>query len=588
MAETGKGSGIPEGGFTDEYEVEVWLGLQPSTSALAVAWRMAGRVIPLIVQEKPHSVIFPTLYALAVSRYASIWNGRRSHEINNSARKSRFLAASASIDAKSKDAVYCSARSVYAASSSRHDAIKAAISISSRSSILVSTYATAAKLDSWRQLSLDASLLEKHEHSKFKDVPLWFAGLDKIDVSSPPAWVEDSWTALRRELRAQPLSQGWSTWIDWYDDILHGRPGTTSNPDIEFARLFGHPEAGVRITEDDWEAGPAVVNPKIRQVLDFFKVADALAEEVADGSAEPSSVLAATQPLSAGATFQLVGAKFKIVQSEFTEDAIVAQKKIVQLEFDDIKKKLARLAEVSSRVSNKQGWEYFHEDVQNLVLCTDIDLTEIAQTISIVWGRLVTLGGYLELDNNLRSPKARSNVTALDEDVRRPLSDLIRVAAPWVRQFPTAREKDVEAGNFLARPELLEPAKQLFENADRDELLTRSDVADLKRLLLSVQRGELQAKKAGAYATSSARNLIVEAAKLVAGGMVGATISAALEPEMNAAGQWLRGSAMQIEQIMADSPDDLRLAIQEIIDDLPDDPKGPVVLDALPPERRKK
>jgi hypothetical protein len=91
---------------------------------------------------------------------------------------------------------------------------------------------------------------------------------DWADYSKPTHWAEDWLGNACRELRDQPRDHQWSVWIDWYDDVFHGKPSLTRNLDIEFARLFGHPDAGVEITEDDWKAGPSVVNPKIRQVLD--------------------------------------------------------------------------------------------------------------------------------------------------------------------------------------------------------------------------------------------------------------------------------------------------------------------------------
>jgi hypothetical protein len=73
MAETGKSGGIPEGGFAKHKQLEAWLEDQPHEVCVSMAWRSAARVFPLLAGEKPDAVILPVLRAIAVSRFAAVW-----------------------------------------------------------------------------------------------------------------------------------------------------------------------------------------------------------------------------------------------------------------------------------------------------------------------------------------------------------------------------------------------------------------------------------------------------------------------------------------------------------------------------------
>jgi hypothetical protein len=85
MAKTGKGSGIPEGGFKDREQLEAWLDGQPREVAIAIAWRSAARVFPLLAGEKPDAVILPVLRAIAVSRFAAMWPNRETEQVKSAA-----------------------------------------------------------------------------------------------------------------------------------------------------------------------------------------------------------------------------------------------------------------------------------------------------------------------------------------------------------------------------------------------------------------------------------------------------------------------------------------------------------------------
>ena len=274
MAETGKGSGIPEAGFKTNEQLEAWLKVQPREVAIAIAWRSAARVFPMIIGGKPYDVILLVLRAIAVSRFAAVWPNYKSEALdevaiaisNETAAILRYIG----IAGHRRDPA--AAQSAPSPTNVLHAARTAvsAVSIANPAQVLIDRVPNAIFDSIWLQITLDAELCEERGIEALNEAPIWFKLKDSLPVLRPPNWARDGWERLRSELEDQPQEHCWFVWIDWYNDILFGKPGPTRNRDMEFARLFGHPDAGIEITKDDWKAGPSVVNPKIRQVLDWF------------------------------------------------------------------------------------------------------------------------------------------------------------------------------------------------------------------------------------------------------------------------------------------------------------------------------
>jgi hypothetical protein len=272
MAGTGKGSGIPEGGFKDRKQLQAWLKDQPRTVASAIAWRTVARMFPLFAGEQSTRHFVAILRSIALSRVAACWPNHHRSFVRSSAFSSYNTAIhiSSTVDI----AISLVAANSLTAAIDLEDADisnNAAASVGYASGAVLAVKRPTQLSIAWDWSTLDAFLYQLEGIDALNYAPLWFPDIHKAYSSKPVDWVEDAWVQLQRELRHQPRDHQWSVWTDWYDDILHGKPSLTRNLDIEFARLFGHPDAGVEITEDDWEAGPSVVNPKIRQVLDWFE-----------------------------------------------------------------------------------------------------------------------------------------------------------------------------------------------------------------------------------------------------------------------------------------------------------------------------
>ncbi len=84
----------------------------------------------------------------------------------------------------------------------------------------------------------------------------------------PPAKLQEIWSKSVTVFRRHPAD--WSIWIHWYNRILQDRDW--------------HPEAIgavlAKITQDDWEKGPAHINPMFDEVLALYLEEDAATSDV--------------------------------------------------------------------------------------------------------------------------------------------------------------------------------------------------------------------------------------------------------------------------------------------------------------------
>ena len=191
----------------------------------------------------------------------------------------------------------------------------------------------------------------------------------------------------------------------------------------------------------------------------------------------------------------------------------------------------------------------------------------------------------MELDQRLASGTA-SNGDALEPEVRRPLNDLVRNLAPWLRSFPSVREVDEEASRFLIQAAALKPTFEVVRAASEFALLTNADFDVFRQLQDAAYRGSFQGAKAGGRAKRSAANLVIGAVVFLGGFFVNAVASdfASTSPLVHKVGQFLVHSEISIGALIADQPQDLRFSVTEFLKDLPampPPPPEPAILDEV-------
>jgi hypothetical protein len=150
-----------------------------------------------------------------------------------------------------------------------------------------------ANQERWSEVITDATALEAGgTPATLILAPIW--------ANPAPDWPTRAWNSLKRELLARS-AEHWDVWTDWYEARLRGEPG---NEEEEIARIL-------EVTEEEWEAGPAVANKKIKDIVARFRaqptpVAIATATNTATAATMKS---ATTAPLFISHASQADGAR---------------------------------------------------------------------------------------------------------------------------------------------------------------------------------------------------------------------------------------------------------------------------------------
>lgn len=264
-------------------KLEAWLKTQPRHVSALVASRAALRVLPLLggfqsTSEWPEfrirrEFLLPSLRAMAASRLVVTWpspdaaNFARAYINAAVGNPPHHAAAHASGNGTATDA-YRACNSAFVAA---YNAAHAHAAASSASGAVTATIAAssgaAAGDDAYAALAWDCNAIEglrlKADDDEVKvalalrslaQSPIWGVG------ETIPAEFVQSWGTLKARLAdardAEGSDEGWHVWIDWYEAALVGRP-------MSEAELGAYALA----PEEEWKAGPASVNARIKARL---------------------------------------------------------------------------------------------------------------------------------------------------------------------------------------------------------------------------------------------------------------------------------------------------------------------------------
>lgn len=128
----------------------------------------------------------------------------------------------------------------------------------------------------WPEVSREAFALET-------DVPVTVLSSGNLWYSGVPEAIEAQWRSLKKNMLQNP-EEHWDVWTDWYEARLRGEPGNEAE---EIARI-------VEVTEEEWQAGPAVANKKIKDILARFR--DPAPEPVREPDPDPAPEQIPTPP----------------------------------------------------------------------------------------------------------------------------------------------------------------------------------------------------------------------------------------------------------------------------------------------------
>lgn len=268
-----------------------------------------------------------------------------------------------------------------------------------------------------------------------------------------------------------------------------------------------------------------------------------------------------------------LGARFSPVGGHLVIDALGAQSdieaanrgEVIQLH-EQVRRRSASVAEIASELGQQHGWEDLEEVIRRFIYVINRPTDEIPHHIGELWSEAVELGSFLELDEKIRRERPLTNMSPLDPVSQRKLASLVRVTAPWVRLFPTARNLDEQSGSFLSRTDLFTSAVEIVGAAGNVDLLSTSDRAILQGLIGAADRGELQGQKARSRSVASARNLTISAI-LAVSSFYGGSISnefAAHSKLTQKIGLLLANTVKPAEDILLDMAPDIRFALESI------------------------
>lgn len=503
----------PEGGasplrFNNQENLDAWLKTQPHEVAVAIAARAALRVLPLTAGISPlllarhrEELILAIIEANAVARLAA---KHPSQSIDNRVARRAWEAANAA-DATDAAAYAAGAAAAFAVSNPARAVARAADATAyararrafrgrladSASILMRGTFAATM----WEVVSNDANLIDLgRSASDLASRPLW--------PDRAPDWASDHWGRLRDAL---PQEDDWQVWIDWYKRRLDG----FADPK-DFELVFA------TVPKGKWNEGPAAVNRWIKQRLEELQHKNEEKPDPAFDSAAIERLL--TQDFH-GATMEIVGGKARIASALHEDDASAAQDaQTVQLH----KRARVRAAAARDRVqrlANQPGFEAIAVTVDEFARLLSGDTLSVAANIGMVWELSTAVGTFTERDEEVKA--GRGGMTPqMDADARESLDQLLMIAAPFVRRFPTARQNDEEVRRFKQTRESIEASKRIFDKVSKENLIESQSQTIIVIATSAAERGEgIQAEKSRSWLNKSARNLLV--AFMIAAGAAG-------------------------------------------------------------------
>ncbi len=289
-----------------------------------------------------------------------------------------------------------------------------------------------------------------------------------------------------------------------------------------------------------------------------------------------------------GAVFEPVEDRFVMRTAGDEDDDVAAHRPMTQQLQSAALDKARTFAGLAARLDNQPGWTGIARSASSLVELLDRPPLEIPAVLGLIYPASLEMASFLELDQRLASG-ADSFAVPLDPEMRRPLGDLIRTVAPWLRAFPSVRQADDDASRFLLEVSELRPTSDVVRSAHEFALLTDDDLEVFRQLRDAAERGAFQGGKAAGRAKRSALNLVIGVAVFASGAMMDAVVSdyATTSPLAHKAGQFLTRTEVAIESLVSDMPFDLRHAIVDFArgaGDAPLVPASPV--EPVPPRSR--
>lgn len=268
---------------------------------------------------------------------------------------------------------------------------------------------------------------------------------------------------------------------------------------------------------------------------------------------------------------------FAIVQGQATDAEVAAQPATAQRHRNVIAKIEDLIDACGTRLDNQRSWRRLPQIAKRALEAANRPTIELPDALVDLYDHTVSLGSYVSQDDAIGADKNASD-EPLDHDIRRALVDFISSASPWLRSFPSALAADDARRDFLIRPELFEPirrtlpaAREFLEIAGQEGVLSPEDAARATLPIETAERGGVLGEKAGYRGHGNALGLLTRAATVSIVSLIsfysGAIASdfATKSVLVQRAGSFLARAEEQALQLAAGAPDDLRIALENVL-----------------------
>jgi hypothetical protein len=274
-----------------------------------------------------------------------------------------------------------------------------------------------------------------------------------------------------------------------------------------------------------------------------------------------------------GARFEQRGEYFAIAQSGYQNDREAAADLTTRQLLPQVRLKTRELASRTLRLSNAPGWQTLPTTSQRFQELVDQDIELLTEQIGIAWAALVSLGSFIEQDDEIRR-NGDHFIEPLGLDVRRSLIDLVQTTGPWLRRFPSAQKLDEDHARFQTPLDRVPPARQVLTAIKKGEVVRPDEVAILDDTLNAGEHVGYQSGKIRNYGIISVRNLAFGVMTFLASSLaegflkdIGEEVAkhSALAEKSKI---FLLKSEDELGRFLSDLPADIRAAVRTLIQEL--------------------
>lgn len=539
------GDDIPD--FLDRDAVGAWLRTKPRDWSVVIAARAALRAFPAVVggvrADEIHAItLLSTLRGNAAALFAGICpsgaKGEAFYRIalgasaaDSATSRVSLQNISSGITGTSHMADAAASAAAYAISGAGAHAVNH-ISVSTLAAAAIAIAAVAA--DAYASVADAVALMSNKSPDEVARCPLWEKG--KIEILA----LERAW----RELKSAMLSDGahWQVWVDWYEDVLAGRWRGEAYT-AAFTDIPG---------ELPWDEGPEAVNAEIAKRLASLKALEELEQSPRGYVYAQEGEILAPQPAYS------------------RDDVSAANLPHVRQLHAAARERAKELASEAARVRNLPGWEGLSAAADQLVDILSNDTAEIPLRLGDLYGAVLRIGSYLELDKKLRADPGES-ASPLDAINEQKLSGLVAIVAPWARQFPTIRTLDEEFHQFTYMINLTRPALEVLKAAEKVQIIKAEHGSELAVLIQPPEQQSDIAKKGRIRGIFSIKNIVFAATAFVSFEVGLVANDAAPDSIIGKKGAEIYLQAEKhILELLSQEPTDLQLAIIELLRRLKD------------------